>query len=411
MMSIREKLAALQRTTPTAPSPPQERAPLRGLEEIGLECTETLHGPLWIRHKRFTAGQILPYRLEDFLQLEPRQFLLIGKNHALQGVHPGKLLFIDTETTGLAGGAGTYAFLVGIAVCSEEAVEVRQYFLVDLDAEKALYSSLANEFGGREAIASYNGKSYDLPLIRSRCVMNRIDFEGLELPHLDLLHAVRRLYKGFASYTLGEVEGRLLHIRREEDIPGALIPGLYFEAMRSGDLTTLKPVFQHNVMDLLSLIGITAAAAGRFDAHEGLPARDLLAVIRTLTDLQFYGDAERIGRTALCTPAEEGWTSLARHRAGLHKRRGGYTEAAEIWKEWIEQAPDFSFEPYEELAKYHEHRAGDIAAALDILARAEGRLEIARALHDHYVYREWEASLRHRKERLLRKQQLQRREA
>lgn len=410
MLSIREKLAAMQRCQTDAPSVVQERLPLQGHEEVGLQCEETSHGTLWLRRKRFTAGQIPMYRLEDFLRLEPRQLLLVGKNPALGLVHPQKLLFIDTETTGLSGGAGTYAFLVGIAACTAEAVEVKQYFLIDPDAEKALYANLLDEFSGMEAMVSYNGKSYDLPLLRSRCVMNRIEYSAMTIPHLDLLHAIRRLCKGFSSYTLGEVETRLLQIRREEDIPGALIPGLYFEAMRSGDLAALKPVFQHNVMDLLSLVGLTAAAAVRFEHQEGLQTRDLLAVVKTLSDLQLYGEAERIGREALAAPMAEGWTALARQSAGLYKRRGGYAEAVKIWAKWVEQVPEFSMEPYEELAKYHEHKAGDIQAALAILARAEGRLEIVRELHNRKEHSEWAARLQHRKERLQRKLQLHRRE-
>ncbi len=403
MLSIKEKLAALQGVTPLSAPAAEPARPLHGHESIGLTRETLAAGDLWLRRKQLTAAQIPMFSIETFSSLQPEQLVLVGKNWSLQHARPENLLFIDTETTGLAGGAGTYAFLVGIARCRQDSVTVKQYFLGDPGEEQTLYRDLLTELAGADAVVSYNGKSYDLPLIKNRCILNRLDYAWESLRHLDLLHSVRRLFKGLDSYALGEVEARLLRFRRESDIPGALIPGLYFSAVREGDLARLLPVFQHNVMDLLSLIGITAVAAERFDPATPLASSELLPVIRTLSDLALYDQAERRCEGAPPPGVENGSSELARHRALMHKRRGDWPAAVRIWQEWIEQSPQFAAEPFDELAKYLEHRCGDYAGALQIVERAEKQLVILLELHDHPGHKLWNQQFLRRKARLLHK--------
>ncbi|HPR89220.1 MAG TPA: ribonuclease H-like domain-containing protein, partial [bacterium] len=291
----------------------------------------------------------------------------------------------------------------GMARCRDGLVEVNQYFLRDPGEERLLYEQVLTEMAAADALVSYNGKSYDLPLIRNRCVLNRLDFGWDDLLHLDLLHTVRRLFKSLPSCALTEVETRVLQFRRESDIPGALIPALYFSAVREGDLTALLPVFQHNVMDLLSLIGITAVAAARFERTRELNSADLLAVVRTLSDLGHFEQAERACAAVATGNGDAEWAAVARHHARMHKQRGDWSAAAQIWRRWIEQATRFDPEPYEELAKYLEHRCGELAQALEIVRRAEKHLALLRELHDSSLYFIWNAQLLHRRERLQRK--------
>jgi uncharacterized protein YprB with RNaseH-like and TPR domain len=402
MMSIKEKLAALQRISLAQATEPVTH-PQRGHAEIGLTRQPTAFGQVWLRQKAFVPSQLPMFDLTRFVDLQPRQLAMIGKSWLFERCDPATLLFIDSETTGLAGGAGTFAFLVGVARWVNGQVVVRQYFLGDPAEEKSMYENLLAEFTGVTALVSYNGKSYDLPLIKSRCILNRIPFDWGGLAHLDLLHTVRRLCKGYPSYSLSEVETQLLRFRREADIPGALIPSLYFETVRGGDLARLKPVFQHNVMDLLSLIGITAATANRFASSEGLPPSELLPLFRTLTDLRLYDQAEHIGSIAESVPLDEEGIALVRERALLRKRQGDYAGAAELWHRWIEQFPHFDLEPYEELAKFHEHRSGDFVEALKTVDKAEKRLEVIRELHPLPLHEAWRERLRRRKGRLLQK--------
>ena len=407
MMSIKEKLAALQRAPVFAPAYQLSARPLSGLEELGLTRGDSSPGGSWLREKLLTPSQIPIYSIEDFIRLTSQQLVLIGKSWALQEVRPETILFIDTETTGLMGGTGTYAFLVGTARCSPEGVVVKQYFLSDLDAEKELYASLFADSGGISAIISFNGKCYDLPLIRNRCIMNHLEFDWEGVPHLDLLHTVRRLFKGFPSYALGEVESRLVHFRREGDIPGALIPGLYFDAIRSSALATLKPVFQHNTIDLLSLIGITIAAARCF-AEQEQNGSVLLAVARTFTDLELYDQAMRVCSDAQKLPADSEWIALASYQARLYKKRQDYSHAVELWEQWIQKAHHFNIEPYEELAKYYEHRSGERDKALQVVEQAQKRLDLLAELQNQPCFSEWDAALRRRKGRLMRKMETNR---
>lgn len=339
------------------------------------------------------------YTLSDFQRLEPEQLVLVGKNRALGAARPEQLLFIDTETNGLAGGTGTFAFLIGIARVTPDGVEVRQYFLGDAGEEQALLASLLDEMAGAAALVSYNGKSYDLPLLRNRCILNRLPVTWEGRPHLDLLHSARRLFRSLPSWNLSQVEAEILGFRRDGDIPGALIPGLYFEAVRSGDVGLLEPVFKHNVMDLLTLIGITAAAAERFSPFirtpqepEGTPAAaerpatppltpaDLLAVAQTLAELGLFDAAQAVYASSTAPRGGEAWSLLNRHHGRFLKSRGEAAAAARVWGEWIAHAHRFDPEPYEELAKYLEHRVGDFAAALGIVEQAEKRVEILQQL-------------------------------
>ncbi|HOT97196.1 MAG TPA: ribonuclease H-like domain-containing protein [bacterium] len=403
MLSIKEKLAALQGLT-IAPTPEMTPArTLRGGEVLGLAREPANGGELWLRHKTLSAAQVPMFPLERYLSLQPEQLVLVGKNWALQHARPENLLFIDTETTGLTGGAGTYAFLVGIARCQEGTVTIKQYFLHDPDAERPLYTDLHAELEAADAIVSYNGKSYDLPLIRNRCVLNRLDYAWERVIHLDLLHCIRRLYKNLASYALTEVETRLLRFRRQGDIPGSLIPSLYFSTLREGDLAKLLPVFQHNVMDLLSLMGITVAVAERFGKADTLTSSELLPVIRTLSDLALYDQAERLCEGAAPPGAEGGSRELAHHRAQIQKRRGNWSDAARTWQDWIERSPRFDPEPYVELSKYLEHRCGDYAAALKIVERAEKQLAILLELATDPRHHIWNQQFLRRKQRLQRK--------
>lgn len=377
---------------------------------------------MWLRRKLITAAQIPMYTLSEFQRLEPEQLVLVGKNRALAVARPDQLLFIDTETNGLAGGTGTFAFLIGIARVTPEGVEVCQYFLGDAGEELALLTSLLDEMASAAGLVSYNGKSYDLPLLRNRCILNRLPVTWEGRPHLDLLHAARRLFRSLPSYTLSQVEAEILGFRRDGDIPGALIPGLYFEAVRCGDVGPLEPVFKHNVMDLLTLIGITAAAAARFSsfisatkeaqsataaplsaAAATVTPADLLAVAQTFAELELYDAAIAAYTSSTADKGGEAWSMLRRHHSRLLKSRGEAAAAAALWSEWIDRAHRFDPEPYEELAKHLEHRTGDLAAALRIVEQAEKRVEILQQLRVSSGLEETAAALERRRLRLQRK--------
>ncbi|HKW77600.1 MAG TPA: ribonuclease H-like domain-containing protein [Candidatus Limnocylindria bacterium] len=197
----------------------------------------------------------------------------------LRGDPPGRwqdVLFLDTETTGLAGGTGTYVFLIGLAHIEEGEIVLRQHLLRDIAAESAFVEHLKQQLEPFRACASYNGKSFDIPLLRTRFVMAIRSALTVDESHLDLLHPARRLWKDrFGSTTLRQLEESVLDDGRTADIPGSLIPDAYFHYLRTGNDAVLRPVLEHNSRDVLSLIRITdrvaravlEARAGRAPAH------------------------------------------------------------------------------------------------------------------------------------------------
>lgn len=197
----------------------------------------------------------------------------------LKGEPPARwadVLFLDTETTGLAGGTGTYVFLIGLAHLEEGELVLRQHLLRDLGAESAFVEHLKSEFEPFRACASYNGKTFDIPLLRTRFVMAIRSELTIDESHLDLLHPARRLWKDrFGSTTLRQLEESVLDDGRTEDIPGSLIPDAYFHYLRKGDDAIIKPVLEHNKRDVVSLVRIAdrvaravlEARTGRAPAH------------------------------------------------------------------------------------------------------------------------------------------------
>ena len=197
----------------------------------------------------------------------------------LKGEAPGRwqdVLFLDTETTGLAGGTGTYVFLIGLAHFDDGELVLRQHLLRDIGAEREFVEHLKKELEPFRACASYNGKTFDLPLLRTRFVMASRSELTVDESHLDLLHPARRLWKDrFGSTTLRQLEESVLDDGRITDIPGSLIPDAYFHYLRTGDDAIIAPVLEHNARDVISLVRIAdhvaravlAARTGRAPDH------------------------------------------------------------------------------------------------------------------------------------------------
>jgi uncharacterized protein YprB with RNaseH-like and TPR domain len=228
------------------------------------------------------------------------------------------VLFLDTETTGLAGGTGTYVFLIGLAHIEDGELILRQHLLRDLGAESAFVEHLQKAMEPFRACASYNGKTFDIPLLRTRFVMAIRSELTVDESHLDLLHPARRLWKDrFGSTTLRQLEESVLDDGRIADIPGSLIPDAYFHYLRSGDDAIIKPVLEHNERDVVSLVRIAdrvaravlAARTGRAPAHA--PAAYALGRVFERTgelDAAFaclesaYYDADNVLRVKVALP-------------------------------------------------------------------------------------------------------------
>ena len=203
---------------------------------------------------------------------------LLAAHLGLKGAPPDRwqdVLFLDTETTGLSGGTGTYIFLIGVAHFTEKELVLRQHMLLDLGAEGDFIEGLKKEIEPFRACASYNGKAFDLPIIRTRFVMAIRSELTVDDSHLDLLHPARRLWRNrFGSTTLKQLEESVLDEGRTADIPGWLIPDAYFHYLRKRDPAIIAPVLEHNARDVISLVRITDRVARAVMAARGGHAPD-----------------------------------------------------------------------------------------------------------------------------------------
>ena len=317
---------------------------------------------------------------------------------------PTQFAFVDTETTGLAGGSGTYAFMVGAGRFEEDGFRLAQFFLRDPAEEPALLHALEHFLAPAETLVSFNGKSYDLPLLRARYITNSYPFPFNDTAHLDLLHLARRLWRQrLPSRTLTYLEEHILNqTRTEEDTPGWMIPQMYFDYLRSGDARPLKGVFYHNAMDILTLAALTNHIAHLLaDPLDGRVAYalDLTSIGRLNQDLGYLDRAARIFETCLEQDLPKDIQQQTVERLSmLHKKRGEMPLALSLW--W-QAAADRHIYAHEELAKYFEHTEKNYAEALRWTEAALAILAMPQTPFAEKL--QWEDALQHRLARLQRK--------
>ena len=284
----------------------------------------------------------------------------------------GKMLFIDLETTGLAGGAGTYAFLVGCAWYQGGTLRVRQFFLTNFAAERVLLEAVAEVADACGTLVTYNGKSFDLPLIETRFLLHRLETPFAGIPHVDMLHPARRLWRDEVEEgcRLSALEQTQCGHVREGDVPGFEIPSRYFHFVRTGDPRGLAAVMEHNRLDLISLAVLTARASQLLEdgpaaartGREALGMGRLYERAGLMIDAcaSFLRAAEH-GQTDTVTRAEA-WRAYA----VLSRRERRYGDAANGWRRILELRhcpPAIVREASEALAVHHEHRLRDLQAA------------------------------------------------
>lgn len=287
----------------------------------------------------------------------------VGERDALV---PGAL-YLDTETTGLAGGTGTYVFLVGLATWTGRTLTVTQYFLGDLDGEAALLHAVAEAVAEARQLVTFNGRTFDLPLLETRYLLARAPWWGVDLAHQDLYPVARALWRGCAAdCRLTTLEGALLGLDRGDDLPGALVPQFYFRYLRTRDPGSLPRIFAHNRWDLLALAGLHARAAAllggpdpRHDPVEWIGAGRWLERREPDRSACFYEAALRAGLPAPLAPR------VAWRLGWLWRRAGRVADARALWADAVARAPRPPVWLLIDLAKLHEHQAHDYGAALD----------------------------------------------
>jgi uncharacterized protein YprB with RNaseH-like and TPR domain len=275
--------------------------------------------------------------------------------------------FLDTETSGLMGGTGTYAFLVGVGRFIDGRFVLRQFFMRDPAEESALLEGLAGFLAPAKALVTFNGKAFDAPLLTTRYKLNYIPIPFKNYAHLDLLPLARRLWRDrLESRALKYLEQHVLGMQRSsEEVPGNLIPWLYFDYLRTRDARQLAGVFYHNAMDVVAMAALLTHMnevmsnpyAG--SVEHGL---DFIALGKLFEDLGYWDEAARLFERGLQLNTTESDFSLAVKRLSiLQKRRGDFEEAIRLWEKAAAEGHIYA---HIEMAKYFEHKRRDIKSAI-----------------------------------------------
>jgi len=353
---------------------PAQRA-AKGIEEYveGMQVSNEL-GEYFVARQAFPFGR--PYgklRIGDISAADLSPLNLLFPQAALPP--PERLVYIDTETTGLAGGTGTCAFLIGIGIIEGAQFTVRQYFLRDYPEEKAILRDLAETLDSFDGLVTYNGKTFDVPLLETRYALARLKSPFERLLHLDALHPARRLWRlRLESCKLTDLESAVLGIERQGDVPGSEIPGIYFDYLRTGDARGLQPVFFHNALDIMTLAAVTlelARAMGTGGAGTLDSPVDLFSLSRIYENAGSREQSVATCQRALSVGLPQAIEARALHQlARQYKRQQKHELAVETWLELSRRASPLALEAFEELAIHYEHHRRDPQGAMEFAEAA-----------------------------------------
>lgn len=307
--------------------------------------------------------------VQGALRVQAPSVAKLALDSTLESLDPRRLLFMDTETTGLSGGAGTIPFLVGMGWFEDESMRLEQMLLRRPGQEAPMLHRLAERMAEASCMVTYNGKSFDWPLLRNRFVLNRVPMPEPP-PHLDLLHCARRVYKRrMDSVRLVDMEVEVLGKRREDDVDGSEIPGIYLRYLRAGQCEGLGSVIEHNGDDLIALAALLHRLCERFEEVQGRDdPRDHLSYAELAERAgdgararKFAEAAAQGGGDAACTA--RAWmlsARLARRRGDTDTQQHALTQALEATEDELDRA-----EAHLGLAKLYEHQRKDPARALE----------------------------------------------
>ena len=420
------------RTPATSSSPHHENRtppnlPLADLPSARLEDrvdayeVQTHFGSCLIAEARLPAAEVRGLPLAAALTASGSAVAACTRDPRLDHFDLRQAAFLDTETSGLAGGAGTFAFMVGIGMFEGEGNDtvyiVRQVFMRSPAEERALLEVTANLLARCEGLVSFNGRAFDVPLLTTRYALQRQPSPLTGVSHFDLLPAARQRWRlRLPSCALSALERDILeHPRSQEDVPGWLIPSLYSDYARSAAsgkpsataIEDMTRVFYHNREDIVSMVPLAAILCSPFEEtgqlvrHEAYHPVDTVSLGRSFEELGWLDAGERAYRVALERPLSPEARTVALSRLGwLLKRQERRVEAVAVWQDWITSVPGADPTPYEELAKHHEWQANDLQSARTWTLWA---LHTARQLPAGPAREQALASLQHRLNRLERR--------
>jgi uncharacterized protein len=377
---LRRRIAKVDRkyASPSlAPAPRPDRNPARYFVEEWLSGQEvqTEFGAhfeterLYESHRRHGSMDI------STLHELPGDLLDVISDGAAPASPPSNWAFLDTETTGLAGGSGTYAFLIGVGRITPEGFTLRQFFMRELKEEASLLHGLSAYLSQFDTLVTYNGKVYDQPLLETRYRMARSKPPFSSLAHVDLLFGCRRLWKlRFDSCRLVELENQILGVEREGDLPGEMIPYVYFDYLRTKEAWRIVPILHHNAIDILTLACLSAIVPWAFRSPEDAPishGAEMVGLARWLCRIDQPERALVLFRRSLAKGMRDELTFRTLWDiAKLEKRLGLEDAALATCSELAQCRNPFRLAALEELAKFYEHRERNYSMALEFTQTA-----------------------------------------
>ena len=407
-LGIQDKLNLLVKGTAHLP-PPKPKSHY-GIDSVvaGDVCATPL-GDVF-----FTEQIYLPdYRHGLSPILSPFPFSSISQwanDPRLAEIPLSQFAFLDTETSGLSGGTGTYAFMVGVARFVEDQLVLRQFFMRDPSEESAMLEAVARFLAPAQALVTFNGRAFDAPLLATRYRLHHTPVPYKGYAHLDLLPLARRLWRDrLESRALKYLEHHILGMTRaSEEVPGYEIPFLYFDYLRTGDARPLAGVFYHNAMDVVAMAALLAHVNGVMEDPYGGHVEhglDFIALGKLFEDLGRWEEAARLFERGLQSGVTEADFGLAVKRLSiLQKRRGDFNEALRLWQE---AAANGHIYAHIEMAKYYEHKCRDVKTALQWTRSALEHVEQTDL--PAFMRKHWLDEINHRLARLERKEALRRR--
>jgi len=416
-MSMRyTSLKALQRPPRSAPAETTLYPTLLGADGISSHTVrpdvERLAQVLGATTKTNQYGEFLSVRCwcaqPPSFSPDPRALKLLLPEAPEEIADPGEWLFLDTETTGLSGGSGTYPFLVGLAWWEGGGLEIEQLFMREYSEERSLLFALRERIADHPVVVTFNGKSFDWPLLETRYRMTRKISVPTPRAHLDFLHPARHLWRlRLGSVRLSELERHVLGWDRGADLLSGLIPQIYFDYLRGGPPERLVPVLNHNQLDLRGLAALSSRILSLLSDAENLgqDGLELFGVSRICEKRGEDTRARSLYEKSIASFLPIETDRVARRSlARLAKRQGDFELACELWKDAIGNSRH-GYEAYEQLAIYYERKAREPEQAREIVKQALDELRRAIQVGDIAPgpYREIRARFDNRLQRLERK--------
>lgn len=401
-LSDRLKLLGVKIGTKDLPPPRSDKSyPVEDI--VAGRFVDTANGSTYLIEQDFPVNYIHG-QIGLRISTTPQTIAEWAGDQKIAEQNPESMVFLDTETSGLAGGTGTFAFLVGVGRYTQDGFHLAQFFMRDPLEEPALLLALEDFLAPCQTIVSFNGKAFDVPLLDTRYTLQGWKSPFKNLTHVDLLHLSRRLWHDrLPSRTLANLEVQILHASRtDEEIPGWMIPQIYFDYLRDTDARPLQRVFYHNAMDVVSLAALLNHTSSLLEDPFSQPTCEYIdwaAVARLLEDL---GHTEKAAELYdICLKAElpeDLYNDTLIRLSLLHKRNNNYTAAIPLWEQAALRRIIYA---YEELAKYFEHHAQNLEMAIKWTLDALEYIDSASLPNIETM--QWKPEFQHRLKRLQRK--------